>query len=145
MRLGQRGDTLVEVLISIAIISLVLGGAYVTTNRSLVASRDAQERGIALKLTEAHLERTKALASAVATPVFTTSTTSDFCIVGTAVLADSDASCSVDPSGNTTSAQPKFKLSALRTTNTFVFTTSWTKVGGTGISSVKLTYRIYPQ
>ena len=47
--LSERGDTLVEVLIAIAVVSLILGGAFVTTNKNLQATREAQERGNAQK------------------------------------------------------------------------------------------------
>lgn len=55
-RLHQAGDTMVEVLISMAIVSMILGGAYVTSNKSLLATRDAQEHVQALKLADAQLE-----------------------------------------------------------------------------------------
>lgn len=52
----ERGDTIVEVLVCILIISLVLAGAFTATNRSLQAVRDAQERSQASKLAEAQIE-----------------------------------------------------------------------------------------
>ena len=66
----QRGDTLVEVLIAIAVVSLILGGAYVTTNRSLYATRAAQERGNALKLAESQIEQLKGIVASNPTAVF---------------------------------------------------------------------------
>lgn len=56
-----RGDTIVEVLLSIAITSVVLAGAYVAVNRSMKASRAAQERGEAVKVAEAQIEGLKYL------------------------------------------------------------------------------------
>jgi prepilin-type N-terminal cleavage/methylation domain-containing protein len=58
-RLDQRGDTIIEVLIAIAIGSLILGITYSTMNRSLITGRRAQERSEALKLAESQLERIK--------------------------------------------------------------------------------------
>ncbi|MGH7237779.1 MAG: type IV pilus modification PilV family protein, partial [Candidatus Saccharimonadales bacterium] len=52
----QSGDTIVEVLISIAILGTVLAGAYVTSNRSLLAERTAQEHSQALTLAESQVE-----------------------------------------------------------------------------------------
>ena len=62
MRINNRlssGDTIVEVLLVIGIISLVLAGAFVATNRSLQTSRAAQERSEALKVAETQVEHIK--------------------------------------------------------------------------------------
>lgn len=53
---NQRGDTIVEVLIAIAVISLVLAGAYATVRKSTAVTQDTQERGEAQKLVEGQLE-----------------------------------------------------------------------------------------
>lgn len=53
---NQRGDTIVEVIISIAIVGLVLTTAYAITNRNNRSLQDAQERGQALKLVETQIE-----------------------------------------------------------------------------------------
>ncbi len=55
----QAGDTIVEVLIAIAIVSLVLTGAYASTRRSRNAIQTAQEQGEALKIAESQLEYIK--------------------------------------------------------------------------------------
>ena len=60
-RLTERGDTIVEVLIAISVMSLLIGGAFVLTNRSLQGTRAAQERLNALKLVESQLEQLKKL------------------------------------------------------------------------------------
>ena len=52
----QRGDTIVEVLIAIAVISLVLAGAYATVHKSTATMQDTQERGEAQKLVEGQIE-----------------------------------------------------------------------------------------
>ncbi|HLB66385.1 MAG TPA: hypothetical protein VJJ78_02200 [Candidatus Saccharimonadales bacterium] len=59
IRFNNRGDTIVEVLLALTIVSSMLGGAYVLSNRSLSNSRGSQERGEALKIAEAQLERLK--------------------------------------------------------------------------------------
>lgn len=53
---GQRGDTIVEVLIAIAVISLVLVGAYASVNHNALTMQDSQEHGQALKLLQSQLE-----------------------------------------------------------------------------------------
>ncbi len=55
-KLTQTGDTIVEVLIAIVIISSVLVGAYTLTNKSTASTEDAQERSQAVQLVEGQLE-----------------------------------------------------------------------------------------
>ena len=63
----QKGDTIIEVLIAMAVIGLVLGGAFGLSNRATQTGRAAQERTEALKLAENQLELTKAFLSDPAT------------------------------------------------------------------------------
>ena len=53
---AQRGDTIVEVLIAVAIISLVLTAAYATVNRNVAGIQNVQEHSDALKLVEGQVE-----------------------------------------------------------------------------------------
>jgi len=75
--ISQTGDTIVEVLIAITIVSMVLGGAFVSSNRSLKSTRQAHEHAVALKLAESQLEQIKNVAG-----VFTAD---NFCLAGGAV------------------------------------------------------------
>lgn len=54
--INETGDTIVEVLISLAILTVILVGAYVTANRSTIAERDAQEHAEALTVAQYELE-----------------------------------------------------------------------------------------
>ena len=58
-RLRETGDTIVEVLVAIAVISAVVGTAYAITNRSVQTNQTSQERGQATKEAEAQLETLK--------------------------------------------------------------------------------------
>ena len=140
---NQLGDTIVEVLIVIAVISLVMAGAYVTTNRSLLATRAAQERGNALKLAETQIEEIKGLAATNPTALF--GTTAPFCIskATSQPVAATDAACTVGLSGDPTTIDPKFTISITRTNNYFVLTENWTNVSGRMTDSLQLRYRVY--
>lgn len=59
---NQRGDTIVEVVIAIAVISSVLTGAFYLTNHSTRAVRDAQEHAQALQLLQGQVEQLRAQA-----------------------------------------------------------------------------------
>lgn len=58
----QRGDTIVEVMIAIAVISSVLAGAFYMTNHSTRAVRDSEEHAQALQLLQGQLEQLRAAA-----------------------------------------------------------------------------------
>lgn len=141
----QRGDTMVEVLIAIAVVSLILGGAYVTTNKSLQATRAAQERSTALKLAEAQMERLKGLAESNPASLFGPPAPPDpFCIAAdnTLRLATHD-DCAVNNTGAPTDTEPIYHISIERTGNTFSLTETWTNVSGQVEDSLQLSYRVY--
>src|SRR5487761_1385964 len=79
-RLTQAGDTIVEVLIAMAVISLVLAGAFLTTRNSQTGVLNSQEHAAALKLIESQLEQLRSVASANP-PNLGVFTTSKFCMV----------------------------------------------------------------
>jgi len=56
LRLLQGGDTIVEVLIAMAIVSLVLLGAYAATTRDIRSLQDTQEHSQALQLVQTQVE-----------------------------------------------------------------------------------------
>ena len=57
--LKEKGDTIVEVLIAIAVVSSVLGIAYSIMNRNTLTVRDNQERSEASKIAQGQLELLK--------------------------------------------------------------------------------------
>ena len=56
-RKNERGDTIIEVLMCILVISMILAGAFASTNKNLQSVRDSQERAQAVKIAESQLER----------------------------------------------------------------------------------------
>lgn len=52
----QSGDTIVEVMIAMAVISLVLVAAYITTTRNITRVEDTQEHSQALQLAQSQIE-----------------------------------------------------------------------------------------
>ncbi len=87
----QRGDTIVEVLICVLIVSVVLGGAYTTTRQSSNGVRGSQEHAEALKLIQSQIEQLRTGASNPAPNIFTTA--SPFCMINGAPAAASNAGC----------------------------------------------------
>ena len=56
----QTGDTIVEVLICIAVVSTILAGAFVVSNRSSVAVRTSEEHAQALQYLQGQIEQLRA-------------------------------------------------------------------------------------
>ncbi len=54
--LGKQGDTIVEVLIAVVVVSTVLVGAFTIANKSSQAVRMAQERSEAMKIAAGEVE-----------------------------------------------------------------------------------------
>lgn len=147
LKLKNRGDTIVEVLVAIAVISLVLAGAYVSSSKSVNASRQAQERGEAIKLVEAQLERIKIRGKTLGDPIY--STTTPFCIDSTsnAVIEPVTAACTIPVGG------VSYDLTIIRgplgppipEPNRFTVYAKWDRAGG-GASreEARVIYRIFP-
>lgn len=76
----QRGDTIVEVLIAIAIAGSVLTGAFAISNRSLQQIQMAQEHTEAQKIASSQVEKLDAFIADNPTYVTGSPTPSTFCI-----------------------------------------------------------------
>lgn len=67
---SAKGDTIVEVLVAIAVMSTVLAGAYAISNRNSSAIRQAQEHAEALQIAQTQVEQLKVLALISNTDIF---------------------------------------------------------------------------
>ena len=63
LRLRQRGDTILEVMVCVAVIGLVLTTAFSLSNKSSTSQLKAQERSTALNIAETQLELLKSFAA----------------------------------------------------------------------------------
>lgn len=141
-KLTSAGDTIVEVLLAIAIVSAVLGGAYASTSRSSQGLRQSQERGEALKLAEAQLDQLKYLRSAGVQPP---AVGQAFCVADT--TGQMEFVDSPDP-GGACKAGPddRYEIALAQTTNPSVLeyevVVQWGKIGGSEIERLAITYRV---
>lgn len=69
-KLSSGGDTIVEVLIAVALIGVILAGTYAIANRSSTAIRQSQERTDALKIAETQIEQLKVLSQDTSSNIF---------------------------------------------------------------------------
>ena len=151
--LGQRGDTLVEVLICILIVSVILTGAYVTTNKSSLRVIDAQERSEGLKIAQGQLEQVRQSASLGTTNVFDRAIGDAFCMVDNQIKSASLPECKQDEAGAPTTVQPAFAVSTVRQAcvggtlpancSLFTVTVSWESIATKTAAYQSLTYRLY--
>ena len=148
-KLSEAGDTIVEVLVAIGVISVVLGSAYVMTNRSLQGTRDSQERVNATKLVESQIEELKSVAASNPDAIFGSGTPPSYCMSGPDasnklnVTPSTDDLCKVDTTGTHTGVEPVFNLAITRSGNTFTVKADWVSVRGDATNEVLMKYRVY--
>ncbi|MCA9347874.1 hypothetical protein KC867_00530 [Candidatus Saccharibacteria bacterium] len=82
---SSRGDTIIEVLLSIAIISGVLGMSYAVMNRNMVTIQDNSERTVASKIIQGDIELFRRLSFSSLSSI-PASTDSNFCIDATMTI-----------------------------------------------------------
>lgn len=132
-KLSNRGDTIVEVLIAITVLSAVLGGAIVASNRNLTTTRATQERGEALKLVEKQLELLKAKSQEDQAAI----KIADFCMNGLSVVAPSaDPACTQSPPGGYT-----YKLMITYNAGIHTVRAEWDRIGG-GDQNIEIKYKV---
>lgn len=79
-RLSQTGDTIVEVMICLAILGAAMVASYGIASRSLAQMQAAQERGEALNIAQEQIERLKQTLVVNRTAILPRSNGSIFCI-----------------------------------------------------------------
>lgn len=152
---NQRGDTIVEVLIALTVLTLILVGAFATASRSQNMNRASQERGEAMKVIESQIESLKGVLTSTPSPG-NQPPAGAFCInqasssfvalsqpadpfsesLESATLPYQPANCG-DILGRYNVAI-KFNAS----TNTYEFIARWFRVGG-GKDQINMYYRTY--
>ncbi|CAN5172556.1 hypothetical protein BH09PAT3_BH09PAT3_4090 [soil metagenome] len=131
----QAGDTIVEVLIAIAVISLVLVGAFVVANNSTRSVQDNQEHTQAQQHLQTQIEALRAY-MIDKTETELPSAGASYCINDSGV--PTTGACTPVKIGGTT-AKPTF----VRTGNVYKFTITWPSVKG-GNAQEQYVYRAYP-
>ena len=138
---NQRGDTIVEVLIVLAVLGLAIGISYATANRSLMNARQAQESAKATELLRSQLESVRVLAkngaSAPADQNIFVNT--PFCISSTTATVVSPAAGSSNPCR----FDDLYEVTITQDNNKFTLRAQWEDVAGQGTDSATLVYRWY--
>ncbi len=138
-----RGDTIVEVLIVLAVLGLAIGVSYATANSSLQTTRAAQEDSQATELLQSQLEAMRSLASTDAANIFQSG--SAFCInsafttvVDTSLVSPAPA-CVQD---NLYTVNINYVNNAV-TPDTFTLVATWPDIHGSVQDSETMVYRMH--
>lgn len=132
------GDTIVEVMISLLVISSILAGAFLVTRTSQKDVRSSQEHNIAVNLLQGQMEN---LREAAVDPDNESALTSSgsFCFASGAIQTAPSAACkkqqlydiSIKNMGQDDNGNYTFRGQA-----------NWDRVGGGGRNNVTLLYRL---
>jgi prepilin-type N-terminal cleavage/methylation domain-containing protein len=149
----QAGDTIVEVMVVLAVLGLAISISYTTANRSLLDARQAQENAQASELLQSQVENLRALAvNGPSDPNYIFITTPPgqlFCIkadntVGLTTKATPQAYCQYENLYDITisyTANPSNPAGVIG--GTFNLVATWPDVQGEGSDTVTLSYRYY--
>ncbi|MBA3758299.1 hypothetical protein H0X10_01565 [Candidatus Saccharibacteria bacterium] len=148
---NSRGDTIVEVLIALGVLTTVLVGAYVTADRSQNASQASQERGEAIKTAESQIERLKAILISPTAPTVPSST--PFCIDDSTNVVALIGSPQPNPFGQSLSGdtlpypnpcikEDRYNVAIFRSGDTYNFLVRWERIGGNR-DQINMYYKVY--
>lgn len=136
IRLNIRGDTIVEVMIVLAVLGLAIGISYATANRSLLNARQAQENSEATQLVQSQIEGLRTMTQDPANNIFQGG---PYCL--------SQAAPYVILTGNGCNfGSIGYHIDITYTdspTDTFTVKTTWPNVLGEGNDTVTMTYRLH--
>ena len=93
-RNNQHGDTIIEVMLAVAVVGMVLAASYSIANRALLTGRYAQEQTEALKQAESQVEKLKYKASQFKQGDSVTGTIFDTVVTATTFCIGDDANLS---------------------------------------------------
>jgi len=137
-KLGNRGDTIVEVMIVLAVLGLAIGISYATANSSLLATKGAQENSQATAILQSQIESLRYIISDPANDV---QIAGPYCIDDSYdIKVTNDASPSPDcRKNNLYDVGIKYDTS----TSTFSLKATWDDINGKDKDTVTLVYRLY--
>jgi prepilin-type N-terminal cleavage/methylation domain-containing protein len=155
MRLGNRGDTIIEIMIVLAILALAISVAYSTASRSLLNARQAHENTEATRLAETQIERLRLMRNNPAAGPDNIYTTAPklYCVNSTnnkinINTNDPYAPLATDDTGGCTQLGRYFVSVCYKTCSnplddrTFTVMVTWDDVLGQGKDSVRIPYRL---
>ncbi|MEK7594126.1 MAG: type II secretion system protein [Patescibacteria group bacterium] len=136
--LQERGDTIVEVMIVLAVLGLAIGISYATANRALLQARQAQENTKATQLLQSQIEQLTTMTANKSTNPNYIFGAGPYCVSNQAVVTG--AACR--------GVDTYYDIDITQAGNLFTLTAKWDDVAGEGNDqgkdTVTLMYRLYP-
>jgi prepilin-type N-terminal cleavage/methylation domain-containing protein len=135
---GQRGDTIVEVMVVLAVLGLAIGISYSTANRSLLNTRQAQESSQATELVQSQVEALRTLTQ-VGNPqnIFQPG---PYCLSPTPYTIQTGNACSQPSLPSPSNVSITYVAVP---TDTFTVVATWPDALGQGNDTVTLVYRLH--
>lgn len=149
-RQRQRGDTIIEVLIAATVISAVIMGAYLLTQRSTSTVLYAQEHAEMVQVLQGQVEQVRALALAQKTPTGGIYSPGEFCVDASdptdikPVYKSDGENLSGEYANKCTNINDRYTVAVSYDSGTrvFNFKGNWDGLSG-GVNNASLVYRIY--
>ena len=158
LRQQQRGDTIVEVMIVLAVLGLAIGISYATANRSLLNTRQAQENSMATAAAQSQVEQIISIGCTSGSPACDIHNSGSpgynllhppgtpFCIYNKQVIATNSGPNTVNPNCQVSSLPgSKIEISCLNgcaAPRVFETKISWDDVLGQGTDTVTQDYTL---
>jgi type II secretory pathway pseudopilin PulG len=148
---NSRGDTIVEVLIALAVMTTVIVGAYASANKSQNSSQASQERAEAIKVAESQIERIKGLlasgtdANSTFSGVFCIKddNTLDSTIPNTSAFGSANLASDSFPYSSECQKDGRYNVAVRRPSATnYEFLVRWERLGG-GRDQINMYYRAH--
>ncbi|HEY5152731.1 MAG TPA: type II secretion system protein [Candidatus Saccharimonadales bacterium] len=143
-QLNRAGDTIVEVMVVLAILGLAISISYATANRSLLNARQAQENSEATELIQSQIEALRTLTSVTDVPNIFNPALQNYCLVPTGVAPNIKYTNASGASCNMGSVPYQINITySTAPTDTFTVTATWPDVLGEGNDTVTTIYRLH--
>lgn len=153
-KLNQFGDTIIEVMLVLAVLGLAMTISYATVNRALLQAREAQENSEASSLVQTQFEKLRTVFPNTDFIGGTPPVPEPFCIDDTNQVKDaSDPFCSSFHPGYGLSIKIYYCTSPAAASigacightqdDTFYISATWDNVQGEGTDEVSSSYRLH--
>ncbi len=154
LKLNRAGDTIVEVMVVLAILGMAIGISYATATSSLLANRSAQENSEATLLVQSQIEQLRNFVSIDSGFFNNQSGTVSFCFdtTGSFIPINDPIDYSKYPAGcglvngiyNVSITRLAVDPASGAIINKFTGKVVWDNVQGRGQDSTTLVYRLHP-
>jgi len=154
LRMGQAGDTIVEVIIVLAVLGLAISISYATASRSLEATRQAEENSQATAILQSQIETLRAFV-ALTDAAHNIFQSSAYCIDSSGTVTTNTTMTSADVTSGATSTYSQYAGGCVYKSlyhiaigydsgsDVFTARATWDDVSGKGIDTATLVYRLH--